>query len=255
MLLAIDMGNTQIVFGVFDQARLIADWRLKTRLDRTSDEYGIDCLNLMKIHNLQMEKIDGLIISSVVPNLDSVIEAMCQRYFNASPLFVDGTTQDCLQILYNPPTDVGADRIVNAVAAFVGYGAPLIVLDFGTATTFDAVNRTGEYMGGAIVPGIKVSSEALYQKTARLPGTAIAKPVRAIGRTMVESIQSGLYFGSLFMIKGLVDTFKQELGKDTKVIATGGMMDIFRSDMPWVTAFDRNLTMDGLYYIYSNLKK
>ncbi len=255
MLLAIDIGNTNIVCGVFREEQLVANWRLATRIDRTSDEYGIDCLNLMRHAGIEPTTISDILIASVVPNLDGVIETMCRSYYSCPISFVDGTRQDILKINYHPPTDVGADRIVNAAAAYLKYGGPLVILDFGTATTFDAVDRQGAYIGGAIVPGIRLSAEALYQKTARLPKTAITRPSVVIGQTTVDSIQTGLYYGSLFMLQGLVDLYRQELGADTRVIATGGLMDVFKPDMPWVTAFERHLTLEGLFLIHCRNQK
>ena len=254
MLLAIDVGNTNVVFGVFQEGTLKAFWRIGTQHRRSSDEYGIDCLNLLKYHDIPEDKINQIMICSVVPPLDTTFNGMCLKYFGQDPVFIDGTNQGLLKIEYSPPSDVGADRVVNAISAYVRHGAPLIILDFGTATTFDVVDEGGVYLGGSIVPGINLSAEALYGKTARLPKVAISKPLNIIGKSTVESIQSGLYYGNLSMIKGVIDAINKELGKSTKVIVTGGLMDVFKNDMPWVEAFEPTLTLDGLSYIYMHRK-
>lgn len=250
MLLAVDAGNTNIVFGVFSGNEAVAIWRTATRPDRTADEYGAECLGLCRAHGIDPAGITGIIAASVVPPVNRVLDELGRKYFRQPVRFVESTSQNVLKIEYEPPDDAGADRIVNAAGAFLKYGAPLAVLDFGTATTFDAVAAGGVFRGGAIVPGIGVSAEVLFQKTSRLPRTAISRPAAAIGRSTVECIQSGLYFGSLYLIKGLVDLFKAELGPETRVIATGGLMDVFRPDMPWVDVFDANLTLEGLYQIH-----
>lgn len=249
MLLAIDIGNTNIVFGLFEEGQLVTGWRLSTRPDRTSDEYGMDCVLQLQRVGRQSADVSQIVAASVVPPLEYSFSRMCQDYFHCEPLFVDAVNQGILKVDYHPPTDVGADRVVNAVAAFARWGGPLVILDFGTATTFDAVSAEGVYLGGAIVPGVNLSAEALFQKTSRLPRVAVVRPGAAIGRSTVESIQSGLYYGSLDMIKGLVERFRCELGSGTQVVATGGLSEVFRPDMPWVDHFDADLTLDGLLRI------
>jgi len=252
MLLAVDIGNTDIHFGVFAESGLRAEWRLRTRQEQTSDEYGLDCVNILRHFDIDKERLARVLIASAVPGLDPVIAGMCRKYFGLEPEFIDATRQSFLRIDYNPPTDVGADRVASVVAAYMRYGAPLIIIDFGTATTFDAVDRNGVYLGGAIVPGVLLSAETLSRHAARLPRAGVMKPAEIIGRNTVQSIQSGLYYGNLLMIEGMVARFKERLGQDARVIVTGALMDVFRNDLTGVTAFERDLTLTGLYYIHSN---
>lgn len=253
MLLAIDIGNTNIVCGVFRGETLAAKWRLATRTDRTADEYGLDCLQLCRHHGIEPESIRAVAVASVVPSLDVVVERMCQAFFQREPLFVNASNQRILRVAYRPPEDVGADRIANAAAAYRKHGGPLVVLDFGTATTLDAVSRDGAYLGGAIAPGLHLAAEALAARTARLPRVTVAKPAQPIGRSTLESIQSGLYYGHFFLVEGLVGLFKESLGAGTRVIATGGLAGTFGDDLPWLDAQEPDLTLEGLYYIYSNI--
>jgi type III pantothenate kinase len=250
VLLAIDIGNTNIVCGAFRGDALAAKWRLATRPDRTADEYGLDCVQLARLRGLEPESVRAVAVASVVPSLDAVIERMCRTYFQREPLFVNAGNQRILQVDYRPPADVGADRIVNAAAAYRKHGGPLVVLDFGTATTLDAVSRDGVFLGGAIAPGIHLAAEALASRTARLPRVAFAKPPQPIGRSTLEGIQSGLYYGHLFLVEGLVKLFRESLGAGARVIATGGLSDALGGDLPWVDEREPDLTLEGLYYIY-----
>ncbi len=253
MLLAIDIGNTNITCGVFRGEALAAQWRLATRADRTADEYGLDCLQLCRHRGLEPGAIREVAVTSVVPPLDAVVDRMCRAYFQREPLFVNAANQRILRVDYRPPADAGADRIVNAAGAYRKHGGPLVVLDFGTATTLDAVSRDGVFLGGAIAPGIHLAAEVLASRTARLPRVPFARPPQPIGRSTLEGIQSGLYYGHLFLVEGLVGLFKESLGPGTRVIATGGLADALSGDPPWLDAREPDLTLEGLYYIYRSI--
>jgi type III pantothenate kinase len=250
MLLAFDVGNTTIAAGLFRGRKLVKSWKLKTDSDKTADEYGAVLLDLIGIAGLAAGKVTGAIISSVVPPLTSVIEDVCRTYFATTASVVGPGLKTGMPILYENPLEVGADRITASVAAFEKYGGPLIVLDFGTATTFDAVSAKGEYLGGAIAPGIRISAEALYLKTARLPRIEIRKPKRAIGRTTVSSMQSGLYFGYIGLVTKTIEEIRKELGKDARVIATGGFGGQIASELTEIEAFEPDLVLEGLRIIH-----
>ncbi len=254
MLLVIDIGNTNTVLGVYDRNKLAAHWRLTTQRERTVDEYGILCRNLLSLANIDVSKITGIAIASVVPPLNSVLLKMCTHYFKLEPLFVDPEIDVGMPIIYNPPHDVGADRIVNGVAAFEKFGGPVIVADFGTATTFDAISKTGQYVGGVIAPGITISAEALFIRTARLPRVEIKRPEKVIGDSTVHSIQSGLYFGYVALVDGILRQIKKELGK-SYVVATGGLASLIREGCQEINSIDDNLTLEGLRIIYNRPKK
>ena len=229
MLLVIDVGNTNTVLGVFARVahrpgedvtaeaaryeRLVANWRVGSHLTRTVDEYGVIFRNLFSMDNLEVSDVHGIVISSVVPPLDSVLRQVCERYFNIKPLFIEPGVKTGMQVLYDNPAEVGADRIVNAVAAFEKYGGPCVIVDFGTATTFDCISKKGEYMGGVICPGIGISADALFQRTARLPRVEIRKPARVIGSNTVGSLQSGLYYGYLGLVDGILERLVDETGR------------------------------------------
>src|SRR5207253_6113168 len=245
MLLVIDVGNTNTVLGVFERVahrpgedvttetaryeRLVANWRVGSHLNRTVDEYGVIFRNLFSMDNLEVSAVHGIVISSVVPPLDSVLRQVCERYFNTKPLFIEPGVKTGMPVLYDNPAEVGADRIVNSVAAFEKYGGPSIAVDFGTATTFDCVSAKGEYIGGVICPGIGISAEALFGRTARLQRVDIRKPPRIIGTNTVASMQSGLYYGYLGLIDGILELLLGDMGKDCKVVATGGLSQLFGS--------------------------
>jgi len=250
MLLAFDVGNTTIAVGLFRGSKLARSWKLKTDTERTSDEYGALLLDLMKIAGLPAGKVTGAIISSVVPPLTPVIEEVSRVYFGTEASVVGPGLKTGMPILYENPFEVGADRITAAVAAFEKYGGPVIVLDFGTATTFDAVSAKGEYLGGAIAPGIRISAEALYLKTARLPRIEIRKPKRAIGRTTVSSMQSGLYFGYIGLVTKTIEEIRKELGQDARVIATGGFGGQIASELTEIEAYEPDLVLEGLRIIH-----
>ncbi|MBM3800707.1 MAG: type III pantothenate kinase [Acidimicrobiia bacterium] len=254
MLLVIDVGNTNTVLGVFDGNRLAADWRLETKQRQTADEYGILARNLFALAEMEVSRIQHIVIASVVPPLNSVLEQMAVKYFRLKPLFVEPGVKTGMPVLYDSPADVGADRIVNAVAAYDRYGGPAIVVDFGTATTFDAISAKGEYLGGVIAPGPGISAEALFTRTARLPRVEIKSPARIIGTSTVTSIQSGLYYGYIGMIDGILERMLHELGAKTKIIATGGYASLFGKGSGRIQHIDANLTLEGLRLIYEKNK-
>ncbi len=255
MLLVIDVGNTHTVLGIFSGDDLIFNWRLSTSNERTVDEYGILARNLFSIAGISFEKVHGIAISSVVPTLNDILEEMSKSYFHIEPLFVQPGIKTGMPILYENPHDVGADRIANSVASLTMFGVPAIVIDFGTATTFDVISSNGEYLGGVIVPGPEISAEALFEKTAKLPRTAIRKTSKIIGKNTVHSIQSGLYYGYISLVEGIVEKIKQELSAEPEVIATGGLFQPFIKDMKFIKKFKQNLTLYGLKIIYEKNKK
>ena len=250
MLLALDVGNTNTVAGVFQGAALQAHWRLPTRRAGTSDEYAVLIKVLFDFRALDFRAVDGVIISTVVPSLQGPLEEMSRQFFRVEPLVVGPGIRTGMPILYESPREVGADRIVNAVAAFETYGGPCIVVDFGTATTFDAISERGEYLGGAICPGVGISAEALFQRAARLPRVDIARPKGVIGKTTVSSIQAGLYFGYLALVEGLVTRMREELAPRSTVIATGGMAALVLGESKLVDHLDPLLTLVGLRILY-----
>ena len=255
MLLVIDVGNTNTVLGVFEGKHLIVDWRLVTEQNQTADEYGILARNLFALANMEVSKIHHIIIASVVPPLNSVLEEMAEKYFKIKPLFVEPGIKTGMPVLYDVPADVGADRIVNAVAAYEKYGGPAIVVDFGTATTFDAISASGQYLGGVIAPGPGISAEALFTKTARLPRVEIKAPLKVIGTSTIGSIQSGIYYGYLGLIDGILGRMIPELGEKTVVIGTGGFALLFSRESRGIQHIDENLTLEGLRLIFEkNLK-
>ncbi|HKO45097.1 MAG TPA: type III pantothenate kinase [Pyrinomonadaceae bacterium] len=250
MLLVIDAGNTNTSLGVFAGRELIAHWRLTTARSRTVDEYGVHARNLFQLAELDFEAIDAIAIASVVPPLNYTLKTMAERYFHLSPMFVDHSTDTGLEILYEPASDVGADRIVDAVAAIGKYGAPCIVVDFGTATTFNAIDKEGRYVGGAITPGIMISSDALFERTAKLPRVDIRRPQRVIGTSTVTAMQSGLYHGFVGLVDGVLRTMRQELGGSPRVIATGGLASLIATGSEFIELVDETLTLEGLRLIY-----
>jgi type III pantothenate kinase len=254
MLLAIDLGNTNTVFGVYDGEHLVMHWRLSTQKDRTVDEYGILLRNLFSLEKLDAKKIRKVIIASVVPPLDPILNEMVESYFSVKPIFVTYENAG-IPVLYEDPREVGADRIVNAVAAIRKYGKPAIVVDFGTATTFDAITPAGEYRGGLIAPGIVISAEALYEHAAKLPRIDIQKPVKLIGTSAITSMQSGLFYGYVALVDGIITRMKQELGASSRVIGTGGQAPMISRETTFIETVDPNLTLDGLQLLASRLFK
>ncbi|MCR4398629.1 MAG: type III pantothenate kinase [Firmicutes bacterium] len=250
MILAIDVGNSNVVLGVYRGKELVTHWRVSTQKHRTADEYGIAILQLFRYADLDPTCVEAVVVSSVVPPLTPVIEEMSSRFFAVRPLVVGLEIETGIAIEYENPREVGADRIVNAVAAFAKYGGPAIVVDFGTATTFDAISRDGEYLGGAIAPGIGISAEALFARTAKLPKIELARPANAIGKNTVSSMQAGILFGYAGLVDELVGRIRKELGESARVIATGGMAALVAPETKSIEVTDPWLTLEGLRLIY-----
>jgi type III pantothenate kinase len=254
MLLAIDVGNTNIVLGVFEGDQLVESWRLATLRERTSDEIGIWVAQLFEHRAIDTTKVSGIVMGSVVPPLTGTFITMAERYFRVTPLNVDGNTDTGMPILYKRPEEVGADRILNGVAAYRLYGrerrAPMIVVDFGTATTFDALSVKGEYLGGIICPGLQISADALFQRAARLPRVDVRKPCQLIGQTTIEAIESGLYYGYIGLVDGLVRRMRDELGTNAVCVATGGLAGVIAPEVSLIEHIDQDLTLQGLRMVW-----
>ncbi|MGB9813958.1 MAG: type III pantothenate kinase [Thermovenabulum sp.] len=251
MLLTVDIGNTNIVLGVFIKEKLIEHFRISTDREKTEDEYGIMVISLLREFDINVRGFDGAVISSVVPPLTPIFEKMCEKYLNVVPLIVGPGIKTGINIKYENPREVGADRIVNAVAAYHKYKGPVIVVDFGTATTFDAISENFDYLGGAIAPGIGISAEALFQRTAKLHRIEIIKPERVIGRNTTSSIQAGVFYGYAGLVDHIVERMKEEMGAEgVKVIATGGLAPLIASETKTIDLVDSMLTLEGLRIIY-----
>jgi len=250
MLLVIDVGNTNTVLGVFEGKQLQAHWRLTTNREQTADEYGILIRNLFSLEGIEPSRIDGIMIASVVPPLNALLEEMAKKYFKLDALFLEPGTRTGMSIHYDNPSEVGADRIANAVAAFEKYGGPCVIVDFGTAITFDAVSEKGEYLGGVICPGLGIAAEALFERAARLPRVEIREPERVIGTNTVASMQSGLFYGAVGLLDGVLDRVCGVLGSGTHVVATGGQAELVSSASRYKVPVDSALTLDGLRMIY-----
>ena len=250
MLLVIDVGNTDTVLGVYEGQVLRAHWRLSTNRGQTADEYGILIRNLFTLDAIQPSQIDAVMVASVVPPLNSVLEEMAAKYFHLTAVFLGPGTRTGMAIHYDNPQEVGADRIADAVAAFEKYGGPCVVVDFGTAITFDAISEKGEYLGGVIAPGVGISSEALFQQAARLPRVEIREPNRVIGTNTVGSMQSGLFYGAVGLVDGILDRLCAVLGEKTKVVATGGQAALVAAASKYKPPVDPSLRLDGMRIIY-----
>ncbi len=250
MLLAVDIGNTNITIGVFNGSKLKATWRVATGVHRMPDEYASLMLHLFEHEGIAVSQITDAILCSVVPPVAGVFEEMCRRYLKVTPVLVEAGIKTGVRISMDNPREVGADRIVNAVAAHQLYGGAVIVIDLGTATTFDAVSKEGDYLGGAIAPGIAIATEALFSRTAVLPRVELTHPNRAIGRNTVAAMQSGIVFGYAGLIEGIVTRIKQELGDKAKVVATGGYAELLARETPAIDEVNPDLTLIGLRLIY-----
>jgi type III pantothenate kinase len=250
VLLAIDVGNTNTVLGAFEGARLLQPWRVETSHTRTADEWGVLLRQLFAASGVDPSQVSAMVVSSVVPPLAFSLERMAARWFGVKPLFVGPGVRTGMPIRYEDPREVGADRIVNAVAAYARWRAGLVVVDFGTATTFDAVSPAGEYLGGAICPGVAISMEALFRNAARLPRVEFARPPAVVGRNTVASIQSGLVYGYVSLVDGICERMAAELGFAPKVVATGGLAPLLADVSRAITEVDENLTLEGLRLIH-----
>ena len=251
MLLAIDAGNTNITLGLFREQELVSQWRLPTNRERSAAEYRADVQGLFERAGIDHRNVDGIAIASVVPQLDNALRQMCEDYFELTPLFVNHTTATELTVLYDSPADVGVDRIVDAFAAVTKYGAPCIVVDFGTATTFNVVNGRREYLGGAIAPGIMISAEALFARAAKLPRVEIKRPEKVIGSSTIGAMQSGLYHGYVGLVDGVLEQMIVELGEKPRVIATGGLASVIAPASRFIEDIDPTLTLEGLRLIFA----
>ena len=250
MILVMDIGNTNIVLGIWGQDQLLHHWRLETDRHKTEDEFGMQVKALLNDAGLTFASVNGIIMSSVVPPIMAALERMCRKYFRIKPLIVGPGVKTGLNIKYDNPREVGADRIVNAVAAIEEYGAPLIIVDFGTATTYCYINEHRQYMGGAIAPGINISTEALYSRASKLPRIEIARPASVVGKNTVSAMQAGIVYGYVGQAEGIVARMKAESRQQPKVIATGGMASLIADESAAIDKVDPFLTLKGLYLIY-----
>jgi type III pantothenate kinase len=269
MLLALDVGNTNTVLGLYsidtgsnasvaDSAKLIAHWRVSTHRTQTADEYGVLFTNLFNMHGLSTSQVQHIIISSVVPPVESTLSQVCESYFHLKPLFVEPGIKTGMPVLVDTPAELGADRLVNAIAAFEKYGGPTIIVDFGTATTFDVVSAKGEYLGGIISPGLGISADALFSRAARLGRVDIKRPPKVIGTTTVTHIQSGLYYGYIGLVDGILERMIAEMQEDSrcgavapKILATGGLARLIAEDSRYISVIDDMLTLDGLRLVFA----
>ena len=257
MLLALDVGNTNMVLGLYREgegdagsSEMVANWRVTTPRSQTADEFGLLMKSLFALQGLEMRAVDGIAISSVVPPLDSALKQMCDLYFHVKPLFVEPGVKTGIPVLTDHPAEVGADRIVNCVAGYERFRGPVIIVDMGTATKFDVVSKNGEFLGGAIAPGLGISAEALFTRAAKLPRVDIRKPSKVIGTGTVDNMQIGLYYGYIGLVDGILERMLVEMGPETKTIATGGLARLIAGGSRYIGAVDEMLTLTGLRLIY-----
>ncbi|MDO5689240.1 MAG: type III pantothenate kinase [Tissierellia bacterium] len=258
MLLVIDIGNTNIVSGLFDGETLVHQWRISSDTNRSSDEYGLIYTQLFEVNGVEFDEVEDIMIASVVPSLAHTIPSMCERYLKKRPLIVGVGTKTGINIKYDNPKEVGADRIVNAVAGFERYGGPLILVDIGTAISFDVMDEGGNYLGGAIAPGIGISSDALFMRTAKLPKVELTEPSKAIGKNTVQSMQSGIVFGYIGLIDGIIERIIRELDRpasEVKVVGTGGFIRLLANQSKYIQETDAMITLDGLRILYEKNKR
>jgi type III pantothenate kinase len=249
-LLAIDIGNTNVVFGIFDDDRLVVDWRVATDHSKTSDEYAVVLLDLLRLKDINATTVEAVVLSSVVPPLTSLFEELTEKYFHRAPFTISHTVEAGLILRYDNPQEIGTDRIVNAAAAFRRYGGPIIIVDFGTATTFCLVTAKGEYLGGAIAPGLGISAEALHQRAAKLPKVELVRPKAVIGHDTVSSMQSGIIFGYAGLTDEIVTRMQHSIGQDCFVVATGGLAPLIAPESRTIREVRPNLTLEGLALLY-----
>lgn len=249
MILTIDVGNTNTVLGIYKEGEMTAHWRISTDLEKTADEYGILLKNLFSYEDIDPENIKDIVISSTVPPIVTVLEQVAREYFSLYPLVVGPGVKTGMDINMDNPREVGADRIVNAVGAYQKYNTSLIIVDFGTATSFDAVSKKGNFMGGAIAPGIGISTEALFNYAAKLPRIELKKPDTAIGKNSIMAMQSGIIYGFVGQVEAMINKFKEELGVESTVVATGGLVNLIAPETELIDRVEPFLTLDGLYYI------
>ena len=256
MLLALDVGNTNIVLGLYRNGsagvdpEVIANWRVTTPLAQTADEFGLLLKSLFALRGLELGEVDGIAISSVVPPLDSALRQMCEIYFQVKPLFIEPGVKTGVPVLTDNPSEVGADRIVNCVAAYERFHGPVIIVDMGTATKFDVVSKDGEFLGGAIAPGLRISADALFNRAAKLPRVDIRKPLKVIGTGTVDNMQIGLYYGYIGLVDGILERMLAEMGPETKTIATGGLARLIAGGSKYIETVDEMLTLTGLRILY-----
>jgi type III pantothenate kinase len=255
MLLTIDVGNTNTVLGLYklegEKPELAAHWRVTTHRTQTADEYGVLFVNLFQMNGMAVDQVDHIIIASVVPPVETILRQVCENYFHVQPLFVEPGIKTGMPVLVDNPTELGADRLVNAIAAYERYGGPCIVVDLGTATTFDVISEKGEYLGGCISPGLGISADALFSSAARLGRIDIKRPARVIGTNTVAHLQSGLYYGYIGQVDGILERMIAELGQSVKVIATGGLARQISGDSRYINEIDDMLTLDGLCILFA----
>lgn len=255
MLLVIDIGNTNIVYGIYDGEKLLHHWRVSTNRNSTADEYGVALRTLFTYAGFNHADIDAIAIASVVPPLNPAIEQMCRRYFGIEPLVIGPGVKTGLPIRYENPREIGADRIVDAVAGYAKYGGPLIIVDFGTATTFGVISADGAYLGGAICPGVGTSTEALFQRAARLPRIELVKPKSVIGKNTVAGMQAGIIYGYVGLVDGIVRRIMAELGQKCRVVATGGLAELIAPETETIETVDQFLTLEGMRLVYLRNKE